>query len=339
MIVLVETESAVLELCRIVEEPDRRTPSLCTIVRLGLPPLAPGAFIRNSYCGREIVPAYSDAPSLAIEGRPPRRLPFHSSPEEGLVTIVITIQVDDVVSWFTFVTLLRTLVALATTTPPGVTFISWENWGPRATACFILPFVFHSEPQALMGERCTTISRGRLFLFDFNSTRIRDAIRRTGNSSGCQVYVSTVEHRSMIHRGRFFRKDVVSELPFISVNVPAPLGWKRVVNYEEGLAGFSSNVRWQLFSPLISFWALIIAKDTRQNVLCPGVCNRMNFYHVGSWIHVGIGLSSGRMGGVRCGVVGCDGPCVPITPPSAAVSGGPQVKSVAAYIPNIIPEA
>jgi hypothetical protein len=249
MIVLVETDSATLELCKIVEEPDRRTPSLCTIVRLGLPPLAPGAFIRHSYCSREIVPAYSDAPSLAIEGRPPRRFPFHSSPEEGLVTIIITVQVDDMVSWFTFVTPLRTLVALATTTPPGVTLIPWENWGLRATACFISPFLFHSEPQALMGERCVTISRGRLFLYDFNSTRIQDAIRRTGNPSGRHVYVSTVEHRSIIHRGRFFRKDVVSELPYISVNVPVPLGWRKVVNYEEGLAGFSTDVRWQLFSP------------------------------------------------------------------------------------------
>jgi hypothetical protein len=266
MIVLVEADSAVLELCRIVEQPDRKTLSLCTIVRLGLPPLAPGAFIRNSYCGREIVPAYSDTPSLAIEGRPPRRLPFHSSPEEGLVTIVLTVQVDDVVSCFTFVALLRTLVALATTTPPGVALIPWEDWGPRATACFQLPFV--SEPRALMGERCATIWRGRIFLYDFNSMRIQDAIRRT------------VEHRSIIHGGRFFRKDVVTELPYISVTLPVPSGWKRLVNYEEGLAGFSLNVRWQLPPPLISFWVLIIAKETGRYVLCPGVCNRMNFCHV-----------------------------------------------------------
>ena len=138
MIALVKTDSAALEICRIVENPDGSAPSLCTKVHLGLPPLSSGAFIRFSSCIRESVPTYSDAPSLVIEGRPPRHPPFHSSPEEGLLVVVMTIGVHGMsnVSNVTIVTHLRSLVALATTTPPGVTFIPWENWGPRIAACF-----------------------------------------------------------------------------------------------------------------------------------------------------------------------------------------------------------
>lgn len=279
-IVFVETGSAALELCRIVEEPDTRIPSLSTVARLGLPTLASGASIRYSYCCGEIVPTYSDAPSLVIEGRPPRRLPFHSSPNEGLVVIVINIQTDDMMSLVTFVTHLRTLVALATITPPEVTFIPWENWGPRVTASVKSPFDFDSD--ALTGERCATISRGRLSVCDFNSTRIQNTIQRTqaDNSSGRhgRVNVTTVEHRSIIHRGRFFREDVVSELPYISVNVPAPLGWKKVINHEEGLAGFLSNFVGDFFFLLEGFQALMIAKDTRQELLCPSFRHIMKFY-------------------------------------------------------------
>jgi len=57
-IALVETDSAMLELCRIVEEPDGGAPSLCTLVRPGLSPLTLGIPTYYSHCIRERVPAY-----------------------------------------------------------------------------------------------------------------------------------------------------------------------------------------------------------------------------------------------------------------------------------------
>ena len=253
-IAVVDEESAMLELWRIVEETDGGAPSLCTIVRLGLPPLVPGSMIVNSPCIRERVPTYSDAPSLVTEGRPSRRFPFHSSTEDGLIVIVMGITA----SWYpsistniTIVTHLRTLVTLATRTSPGVTFIPWGNWGPRVTACF--NSTLHkdglSANDALIGDRLATISRDRLSPFDFNSSRIRNTIRRTGNTSGGSAHVTTVIHRSVIPRGERFREDVVGELPYISVVRPTRSNRKCPTNYEEGLAELSWDVRGRLFSP------------------------------------------------------------------------------------------
>jgi len=247
MIALVETEGAALEICRIVDEPDASAPFLRINVRLGLPPLSSGAFIRFSSCIRESVPTYSDVPSLVIEGRPPRHPPFHSSPEEGLVVVIMTIGIYGMATAadvITIVTHLRSLVALATTTPPGVTFIPWENWGPRVAACFKLRV--RPKFDVLMGGRLATIGNETHSLFDFNSTRIRDAIRRTGRINN--VDQMTVNHKSVIPRGMLFKEDVVGELPYISVVKPASVDWKVLINYEEELAGLSWNVRGQLVS-------------------------------------------------------------------------------------------
>ena len=268
MIALVETDSATLEICRIVEESDGRVPSLCTIVRLGLPPLASEAFIRFSYCIRESVPTYSDASSLVIEGRPPRHPPFHSSPEEGLVVVVMTIGIHatSTAVHVTIVTLLRSLVALATMTAPGVTFIPWENWGPRATACFQLRV--RPKSDVVMGDRLATIWNEALSVFDFNSTRIRDAIRRTSSSSGrtTNVDLMIVNHKSVIPRGMLFKEDVVGELPYTSVRVvkPAFVDWKSLISHGEELAGLSWNVRGQLIS--LCLQELIATKVTRQKL-------------------------------------------------------------------------
>jgi len=256
VIALVETDSVALEICRIVEEPDGGV-SLCTIVRLGLPPLAPEAFIRFSYCIRESVPTYSDAPSLVTEGRLPRHPPFRSSPKEGLVVVVMTIGIHatSTAEHVTIVTHLRSLVALAATTPPRVTFIPWENWGPRAAACF--EFRVRPKSDVLMGDRLATIWNETLSLFDFNSTRIRDALQRASRSSGCTntVDLMTINHGSVIPGGMLFKEDVVGELPYISVVKPAAADWKSLINHEEELAGLSWNVRGQLVSLcLLAFW-------------------------------------------------------------------------------------
>ena len=235
-IALFDATKAALEICRIVEEPDSSAPSLCTIVHLGFPPRAPDAFIHYSYCTRESVPAYSDARSLAIEGRPPKRVPFHNSPEGGLVVVAscIGIHGTSTATHITMVTHLHSLIALAATRPSGVTFIPWNNWGPRTTACFeceISPR-FH----VIMGDRLAMISSGTLSLFDFNSTRTRDAIRRAGNPPGRGM------RRSVIPRGQLFKEDVVGELPYISIVKPAFVDWTFLTNYEEGLVGLSWNV-------------------------------------------------------------------------------------------------
>ena len=252
-IALIDTDSVTLELCRIVEDPDTGTPSLRILVRLGLPPLASGAFIRYSYCIRKNVPVYSDAPPFVVEGRPPRRLPFHSSPEDGIVAIVFAIKVCGFLPMtqpVTIVTHLRTLVAHATTVSPDVSFIPWRDWGPSVTACFNHPV----SPQcdALVGERWATLSSGTLTLYDFNSMRIQDTIRGTGYSSQRGVRARVVKHKTVIPRGRLFKEDIVSELPFISVVRPAPLGWKSPVIYEERVAGVSLDVSGRLFLPLFS---------------------------------------------------------------------------------------
>jgi len=100
-------------------------------------PLVPGAFFCYSYCILESVSASSEAGFLVIDGRAPRRIPFHSSSDEGLV-VVITIGIPGTFAaiHITIVTHLHLLVALAATASPAANFISWENWGPRSTACF-----------------------------------------------------------------------------------------------------------------------------------------------------------------------------------------------------------
>ena len=235
-VVLVNTDSEALEICRIIDGPDGGAPSLCTIVQLGLPPLASGARIHcYSHCMRETVPAYSDAPSLVIEGRPPRRPQFHKSPDEGLVVFVVGVEAPTTYpGLFTFVNHLHSLMSHATS---RVTFIPWENWGPRATACFELDV--RPKISALIGHRFATLSCGALFIFDFNTTRILDAIRRIGDSSARSMDVTMVKHRSDIPKGLLFKKDVVGLLPYMSAIRPASKDWKCLANYEEGLAALS----------------------------------------------------------------------------------------------------
>jgi len=84
------------------------------------------------------------------------------------------------------------------------------------------------------------ISNGSLSLFDFNPMRVQNAMREVGHPSQNAVY-SVVKDRAVIPRGRLFAIDVVSELPYISVLIPAPSNWESLHNYEEGLAGFSKD--------------------------------------------------------------------------------------------------
>ena len=94
-----------------------------------------------------------------------------------------------------------------------------------------------------MGERLAKLSSSKPFLFDFNSSRIEDTIRRSGDSSGRDVHVMMVEHRSVIPaEKRLFREDVVGELPYILADWTDSLGWHRIANYEEGLAVLKIDV-------------------------------------------------------------------------------------------------
>jgi hypothetical protein len=244
-IAFVEDDTATLEVCRIVQERDSNTPSLRTLVRLGLPPLASQARLWHSYC----IPAQTpvDTPSSVVEGRPPRRHPFHSSPEERIVAFVLSITLDShvMIRSFTVVTHVRTLIAHATTTLPEVNFIPWKDWGPSGTACFGQPI--NSLHEAFMGDRLAKISIGSLSLLDFNSARVQNTIRKVGHPSRDAVH-SVVRDRVVIPRGQVFEIDIVSKLPYISVVIPMPYYWESLHDYEEGLAGFSKDVRGQTFS-------------------------------------------------------------------------------------------
>ena len=93
-----------------------------------------------------------------------------------------------------------------------------------------------------MGDRLVAFSSGTLSLFDFNSTRMRDAIRNAGNPSGRSMHPTTVKHKSIIPRGKIFKEDVVGELPYMSVVKPAGVDWMDLTNSEEVLAGLSWNI-------------------------------------------------------------------------------------------------
>jgi hypothetical protein len=247
---LVENETATLELCRI-EESDSDTPSLRTLVHLGLPPLASWTRISSSYYISEQMPVYSGATSFLVEGRPPRRHPFHSSPEERVVAIAFRIRIkpDDSIRTrsFAIVTHIRTLMAHATTTLPEVSFIPWEDWGPSGTAYFEQHIASLSDT-CVVGERLATLSNGELSVLDFNSTRVQNTIRKAGHPSQNAVY-SVVKDRVVIPKERLFEIDVVSELPYVSVTMPRPSHWWRLHNHEEVLAGssISVDVRGRLF--------------------------------------------------------------------------------------------
>jgi hypothetical protein len=190
-----------------------------------------------SYCFPEQIPVYSEAHSFVVEGRPPRRHPFHNSPEERIVTF--SVKLRDGRS-FTIVTHVRTLIAHATTALPEVNLIPWKDWGPSGTACFerrFHPLFF----DACVGERLVTISNGSLTLLDFNSMRVQNTIRKVGHPSRDAVH-SVVKDRVVIPRGQLFGKDVVSELPYISASMPAPFTFT-LSNDNEGLAGFSVGKR------------------------------------------------------------------------------------------------
>ncbi|KAI0285578.1 hypothetical protein BC826DRAFT_1189625 [Russula brevipes] len=79
-IALLEDFTATLEVCRIVQESDRDTPSL-----------------------RTLIPVHSDTHSfvVGVPGRPPRRHPFHNSAEERIIAIAFHIGLSD---HFTIVT-------------------------------------------------------------------------------------------------------------------------------------------------------------------------------------------------------------------------------------------
>jgi hypothetical protein len=244
-IALVGNHTLTLEICRIVEEPESDTPSLRTLARLGLPPLASGAPIMYSYCFPEQMPVNSEAPSFVVEGRPSRRHPFHNSPEEGVVAFSIKLRNHFGTRSFTIVTHVRTLIAHATTTLPEVNLIPWEDWGPSGTARF--GQLIDPRSDACVGERLATISGGSLSLFNFNFTRVQNSIRKVRYPSRDVVY-SIVKDRVVIPKGRTFKTNVVSELPYISTVMPAPSNWGSLHSYEEGLAGFSKDVRGQTFS-------------------------------------------------------------------------------------------
>jgi hypothetical protein len=204
---------------------------------------------------------YSDTPSFVVEGlgRPPRRYPFHSSPEERIVAIGFSVVINNYdIQSFTIVAHHRTLMAHATTTLPEANFIPWEDWGPSGTACFEHTNIPNA---ACVGERWATISGGSLSVFDFNSTRVQNVIREVGHTSQSAVRL-VVKDRVVIPRGYTFEIDVVSELPYISILIPTPFNWEGLRNYEEGLAGFSMDVRGQPFPPSLQLWELIIAKLT-----------------------------------------------------------------------------
>jgi hypothetical protein len=240
-IALVENETATLEVCRI-EEPDSDTSSLRTLVRLGLPPLASWSQISSSYYISEQMPVYSGASSFMVEGRPPRRYPFHTSPEERIVAIAFRIKSNNRngIRSFAIVTHLRTLIAHATTTLPEVNFIPWKDWGPSGAAYFEQPIASLSDC-CVVGERLATLSRGELSVFDFNSTRVQNTIRKVGHPSQNAV-CSVVKHRVVIPREQLFEIDVVAELPYVYVTMPRPSHWWRLHTYEEVLAGFSISV-------------------------------------------------------------------------------------------------
>jgi hypothetical protein len=241
-IALLDDNTPTLEVCRIVQEPDRDTPSLRTLVRLGLPPPPFPLWMRHlsdSYCFLTQIPVYSDTHSFVVGGpaRPPRRHPFHNSPEERIVVITIRTGARD---QLTIVTHVRTLIAHAAATLPEENFIPWKDWGPSGTACF--DRYINILDDACVGERLATISDGSLSLFDFNSARVQNAIREVGRPSQNAAH-SVVKDRVVIPRGRSFEIDVVSELPYISVEIPTPRNWKGLRHYEEGLAGFSQDIR------------------------------------------------------------------------------------------------
>ncbi|KAI0285577.1 hypothetical protein BC826DRAFT_1189624 [Russula brevipes] len=239
---LVENDSATLEVCRI-EEPDSDTPSLRTLVLLGSPPLASRARISSSYYISEQMPVYSGAPSFVVEDRPPRRHPFYSSPEDRIVAIAFRVKPyrdnDIRTRSFAIVTRLRTLIARATTTLPQGNFIPWKDWGPSGAACFERHIGSMSDV-CVVGERLATLSPEELSIFDFNPTRVQNTIRKARHPSQDAVY-SVVKDRVVIPRERLFKKDVVSELPYVSVTVPRPTYWWRLHNYEEVLAGSSMS--------------------------------------------------------------------------------------------------
>jgi hypothetical protein len=256
---LVENYTATLQIYRIVEEPESDT-SLRTLVRLGLPHLASSTRISSSDCIQEQMSVYSDGPSFVVEGRPPRRHPFHTSPDERIVTFSIQLQDpfdhdhdpwDQSYSYsFAIVTHIHTLIAHATTALPKVNFIPWKDWGPSGTACFE-GYIDSRRNACVVGERLATLSHRGLSVFDFNPTRVKNAIRKAGHLSENKVY-SVVKDRVVILKEGLFEMDVVSELPYVSVTMPAPSRWERVHTYEEVLAG-SRDVRGRLF---LSFVAL-----------------------------------------------------------------------------------
>jgi hypothetical protein len=198
------------------------------------------------------MPVYFDGPSFVAEGRPPRRHPFHTSPEERIVTFSIRLQNRlDEEPWdepycFDIVTHLRTLIAHATTALP-VNFIPWKDWGPSGTACFE-GYIRPRFATCVVGERLATLSYGELTVVDFNSTRVKNAFRKAGHPSQNEVY-SWVNDRAVIPREQLFEIDIVSELPYVYVTMLAPSHWKHLHNYEEVLAGSSTSigVRGRLF--------------------------------------------------------------------------------------------
>lgn len=243
MIVLSEADGWELWICRIAEEPDSGALSLCALVCLGLPPLAEGASITSSYCIRRSLPVYSDLASFMAEGRPRGRLPFCSSPDAGVVAIVAGINASgtapDQARLVTIASPLHKLVALATTAPPQLGIMTWKDWGPCVTVCFKTRYFSCGEygESVAMGERLWTYLRVIIFLYGLNTMRVQDAIRESRDAFGMRAKV--VHHGTTIPGEKIYKRDVVSELPHISIDRPIPSFSGAPVSGEGGIASIT----------------------------------------------------------------------------------------------------
>ncbi len=243
MIVLARKHDFSLEVCNIVEGKDNPLFTLQTACVLKLPSLQPRARVRLQMRNRTPLASNpSTLPTLQSS-----RLPFKSSPADAVLGFDIQLRrpglEDRKFSFWVHHSVFRKYAAEAMRSSrraaPTVRnsrtvmgFVSrlakrvdhaftsapirpWHEWGPQSTRWRECSDEIRDR-QTLAGTRCAVAQQGSLLLMDFNPGRL-SKLHAQGPSKDPSLWA--VVNPTVISAGRFFRRDIISRLPYCaSVN-------------------------------------------------------------------------------------------------------------------------
>ncbi|KAI0265380.1 hypothetical protein BC834DRAFT_879157, partial [Gloeopeniophorella convolvens] len=189
-----------------------------------LPAISHGAFVGTLTSAMEAwswtLPDWESAPATE---HAPGRIPFHTPPENRLITFNAT-YFD--AHCLTFVIPCTNLLALmkhdfsAVDTYDDDPHIPWEEWGPRYAHVVDTDSIFYGKA---VGQRWFFADDEGIGFRDFHPFRVSQAARWFGRApNGCTVKAVWGPVTVMPREG-CLEEDIVSALPYMEIRLPIPL--------------------------------------------------------------------------------------------------------------------